>query len=113
MTLSGEVIGTAADRSLGHLFAICAEGFKELAAEDETQVNRLIIYQLAVINRLHAWLGWNDANAYPAGWHLSNPLDYDFVCAVASQVWQSPACRKALSKDMVPIEWMLAWFHLD
>jgi len=113
LTLSAGAIGSAEDRSLGHLFAICAEGFRELAAEDETQVNRLTIYQLAIINRLHAWLGWNGATAYPAGWPLSNPLDYDFICAIASQVWQSPACRKALSKDMVPIEWMLAWFHLD
>lgn len=104
------VLGSRDDHGLCYMFTLMEKGFKELSEQDQSQVNRLAIFQVAVLSRLHAWLGW-DGTVYPQDWPLSTPESYNRVCAVVREAWARPACKNALIKDLIPVEWMLAWFH--
>jgi len=91
------------------ILSIMEEEYDFSSQNDSDQVNRPVIFRVAVLSRLHAWLGWNSAS-YPAGWPLSNPADYNEVAGVVDAAWSRPECRKALMKDMISAEWMLTWF---
>jgi hypothetical protein len=92
------------------LFQTCGEAFKKMASEQPGQVNRALVFQVAVLNSLNRWLGWNGA-AYPEGWPLSKRTNADFLCGLTAKIWDIPIARNTLMQDQIPIEWLLAWFH--
>jgi len=106
------VIGKPVDRGLGFMFTLASNGF----ADWEDKPIRADIFRAAVICRLHAWLGWRGLPGgpppqYPQDWPLSEPANYDLVCRVIRDAWMNDTLRKLLVKDLIPVEWMLAWFH--
>jgi hypothetical protein len=100
--------GNPVNRNLGCLLKVCGDHFNEMAADEDGQECRAVIYQIAVISRLHAWR--RQAPAQTAGWPLDDPLDYDAVCSMVSRVWAQASFRQSLIKDIVPVEWLLTWF---
>lgn len=111
LKLAASVLGTQEDRGLGYMFMLAANGFQEWG-----QSARVDIFQAAVLCRLHAWLGWranpgDRAPEYPDSWPLSDSANYDLVCDVVRSAWHDDDLRKMLIKDLIPIEWMIAWFH--
>jgi hypothetical protein len=95
---------------LCHLFRISWEAFRVMADAQPGQVNRDLIFQVAVLNALNRWLGWNGA-AYPDGWPLSERVNADLLCGLTARIWDEPVARKTLMQDQIPVEWLLAWFH--
>jgi hypothetical protein len=92
------------------LLSICVIEFRKLSQSAQGQLNRAIIFEVAVLNALNRWLGWNKG-AYPEGWPLVNRQNADFLCGVTAKIWDDPLARRTLMKDQKPIEWLLAWFH--
>lgn len=78
-----------------------------MALEDEGQENRAVMYQVAVISRLHALY---PEGTHPQGWPLLQLADYDLVSSIAAKLWTHPSTRLSLMKDIAPIEWLLTWF---
>jgi hypothetical protein len=113
LSLSGAVLGEDSD-GLRVMLQICGDTYRDLALKESGQTNRAAIFQLAVICRLHAWHGWREGDQYPSGWPLSDQLNYGLVCVLLARCWQRvDTCRTTLIKDLVPIEWLIAWFHQD
>ena len=94
---------------LARMFSLSNTGFGEMAQDDSAQVNRAVLFQAAVLSRLHARLGL--APSYPVGWPLSQPQHYQQVCSVIREAWFCDHCRQALMCDLIPVEWMITWFH--
>jgi hypothetical protein len=92
------------------LFRTCGVAFKKMAVEQPGQINRCLIFQVAVLNTLNRWLGWNGAT-YPEGWPLSERANADLLCGLTARIWDIPVARNTLMQDQIPIEWLLAWFH--
>jgi len=107
---SAPAVGGPQDRGLGFLFTTCSEAFEELAQKDATQLNRHFIFQVAVINCLNRWMGWN-SQPFPGHWPLHDRRRYRLLCALNYRIWTQPIAKKTLMQDMIPIEWLLAWFH--
>ncbi len=112
LTCAVGVLGQMDDRGLQLMFRLVASSF----AEWTEQPARVAIFQAAVLSRVHAWLGWrgkagNMVPAYPCNWPLSEAGNYELVCQVVSAAWHDDHLRGILVKDLIPIEWMLAWFH--
>jgi hypothetical protein len=113
LRLSDFVLGQDSN-GLSRLLSICGDAYRDLAVKESGQTNRAAIFQLAVICRLHAWHGWREGDQYPSGWPLSDRLNYGLVCVLLARCWQRvDTCRTTLIKDLVPIEWLIAWFHQD
>jgi hypothetical protein len=93
---------------LGLLFRACNIHFMKAAREEGGHGFRSVIYQVAVMSRLHAWL--TDSRSSPPGWPLNDPASYDLVSRVVATIWKSSEHRKALEKDVAPIEWLITWF---
>lgn len=104
------IIGNEADRSLGYLFRICDQAFNEMAEENLDQRNRSVIFKAAVLTRLHAWVSRAQV---PVDWPLSDPIEYDFLCALCGKIWGEDDAWEAFCSDFAGIEWLLAWFHLN
>lgn len=91
---------------LGELFRICNDHFAAMAKQAEGQECRAFIFQIAVLSRLHAWVS-KDA---PKDWPLLEPSNYDAACSLTARLWKSQVHRRALMKDIAPVEWLLTWF---
>ena len=107
-----DVVGRREDRGLYLMFDLAAQGFREW----DDRSTRLVVFESAVLCRLHAWLGWqaspeDAAPQYPTEWPLNDPAKYDLVCRIVRNAWHDTATRDVLIKDLIPVEWMLAWFH--
>jgi hypothetical protein len=107
---SAPAVGGPQERGLGFLFTTCSEAFEELAQKDTTQLNRHFIFQVAVINCLNRWKGWN-SRPFPDHWPLHDRRRYRILCALNYRIWTQPIAKRTLMQDMIPIEWLLAWFH--
>lgn len=92
------------------LFQTCGAAFQKMADEQPGQINRSLIFRVAVLNSLNRWIGWNGA-AHPAGWPLSERANADLLCGLTARIWDAPVARKTLMQDQIPVEWLLAWFH--
>ncbi|MEI6389836.1 MAG: hypothetical protein WCT12_01915 [Verrucomicrobiota bacterium] len=105
------MVGIDADEEYGlaRMFSLASARFVEMAQMDESQANRALLFQAAVLSRLHARLGL--AQAYPHDWPLSQPQNYQQVCGVIREAWFCEDCRQALMDDLIPVEWMITWFH--
>ena len=91
------------------MFSLISDKLGDWAMEDSEQCNRQVIYQAAVVSRLHAWLGKEED--FPNGWPLCDSSYYQVVCDILSQIWEMPARRAMITKDMIPIEWFITWFR--
>jgi hypothetical protein len=110
---SGSLLGSIEnpgpeETQLAVLFKACCDRFENMAEEEAGQEGRAVIYQAAVISRLHAWI----TQQQPAlvTWPLSDPSAYDFLSKVMETIWSSPDHRRALEKHIAPIEWLITWF---
>lgn len=113
LRLSDSVLGQDCN-GLSRLLCICGDAYRDLAVKESGQTNRAAIFQLAVISRLHAWNGWRQGDLYPSGWPLIDQSHDGLVCVLLARCWQRvDTCRPILIKDLVPIEWLIAWFHQD
>jgi hypothetical protein len=92
---------------LGLLLKACNDNFEKMSEETFGQESRSVIFQAAVLCRLHAWIA---KSKYAKEWPLHSPKTYDCVCSLAALLWKNPVLRKALIKDIVPIEWLITWF---
>lgn len=97
-------------KGLCYLFQTCGLAFQKIADEQPSQINRSLIFQVAVLNALNRWLGWN-GSAYPEGWPLSERANADLLCGLTARIWDIPVARITLMQDQIPTEWLLAWFH--
>ncbi|MDD5597978.1 MAG: hypothetical protein PHV82_08540, partial [Victivallaceae bacterium] len=100
-----EILGNDDDRMLGHMFKLAALGL-----QDNGGISQAMIFRLAFLCRMHAWLGWNKTK-YPEEWPMKIPQNYDRVCHLVLEIWYDQEARLVFMKDMVHIEWLLAWFH--
>jgi hypothetical protein len=112
LNVAEAVVGGKHDRGLYLMFTLAANGFRDW----EDRSNRLVIFQAAVLCRLHAWLGWREPAStndpvYPGNWPMSEQGNYDLVCRIVRAAWHDTDMRKVLINDLIPVEWMLAWFH--
>ncbi len=107
--LGQDLIGRREERRLAHMFSLVSDKLGGWALEDSEQGNRQVIYQAAVLSRLHAWLGKEDE--FPNGWPLGDNRCYQAVCHILSQIWEMPARRAMLTKDMITTEWFITWFR--
>jgi hypothetical protein len=96
------------DTQLGLLFRACNVHFMRVSREKGDHGFRSVIHQAAVMSRLHAWV--TEGNFAPVGWPLNDPASYDLLARVMATIWNSPEHRKALEKDIAPIEWLITWF---
>lgn len=123
LELSHNVLGAEAN-GLGRLLRLCgdAEMLNRLFSAKYGESDRISsasalradLFRLALICRLHAWHEWSEDDEYPAGWPLSDQHNYGLVCVLLARCWQRvDTCRQTLIKDLVRIEWLLAWFHQD
>ena len=96
------------ETQLGLLFRACNVHFMRVSREKGNHGFRSVIHQAAVMSRLHAWI--TEGNPAPDGWPLNDPASYDLVSRVMATIWSSPEHRKALEKDIAPIEWLITWF---
>ena len=113
LSCSGSLLGSIEnpgreETQLAILFKACSDRFENMAEEESGQEGRSVIYQAAVISRLHAWI--TRKNPTLVSWPLSDPSAYDFLSKVMETIWSSPDHRKALEKDIAPIEWLITWF---
>jgi hypothetical protein len=92
---------------LGLFFMVCNDHFEKISDETIGQENRAVIFQAAVLCRLHAWIG----NAkYSENWTLNCPTKYDCICSLVASIWKCPVNRDAFIKNIAPIEWLITWF---
>jgi hypothetical protein len=96
------------ETQLGILFKACHSGLEESADEEQGQDCRAVIFQVAVLSRLNAWM--NYGNAHRPGWSLDDPIHYDLVTQVISSIWDVPNDRGLLERDIALIEWLITWF---
>lgn len=61
---------------------------------------RKMLFQTAVLTRLYSWLG-NDFGCMRGR---------DFVRCLVADAWSDQSARQTLIKDIVTVEWTLAWF---
>jgi hypothetical protein len=113
LSCSGSLLGSIEnpgqeETQLAVLFLACSDRFEIMAEEESGQESRATIYQAAVMSRLHAWV--TEGNLAPVGWPLNDPASYDLLARVMATIWSSPDHRKALEKDIAPIEWLITWF---
>lgn len=110
--LLGELRGEdPAHRNLGFLLKACGDHFEQMALDHDGQECRAVIYEIAVISRLHAWRAYTNTESHGARrWPLDEPSDYDAVCSLVSRVWGKASFRRSFMKDLVPVEWLLTWF---
>ena len=94
--------------NLGVLFRACSARIMWKSRNVSEPNHRATIFQLAVLSRLHAWITYS--HPAPDGWPLSDPTAYDQVARALATIWNSPAHRKVLEKDMALIEWLITWF---
>jgi hypothetical protein len=109
LTSASSVIYGNDIQGLCYLFQTCGTAFREMANKNPSQVNRSLIFQVAVLNSLNRWLGWNGA-PYPDGWPLLERANADLLCGLTARIWDIPVARKTLMQDQIPVEWLLAWF---
>jgi hypothetical protein len=108
-SLVGDVEALRPDETqLGVLFDACNNRLEEIAGEEEGQECRAVIYQVAVLSRLNAWM--KSRNAALQEWSLDDPIHYDLVAQVISSLWDSPDDRRSFERDIAPIEWLITWF---
>jgi hypothetical protein len=109
---SQTLIGSVSERNLHEtelsiLFVELCNACENADSEDLVQGSRAVIYQIAVVTRLHAWLGIQHiARQTP----LSDSTAYDFVSQLLASVWSSVSLRKTLEKDIALVEWLITWF---
>jgi len=92
---------------LGVLLKACNDHFEKISEETIGQESRAMIFQAAVLCRLHAWIANSN---HAANWTLNSPTTYDCICSLVASIWKCPAHREALIKDIAPIEWLTTWF---
>lgn len=92
---------------LGLLFKACNDHFEKMSEETIGQQSRAIIFQAAVLCRLHAWIANSN---HAANWTLNSPTTYDCICSLVASLWKCPTNRDAFIKDIAPIEWLITWF---
>jgi hypothetical protein len=103
------VLGAKEERGLAFLFCRAVEQFK-----GRNNPGRAVIMMSVILSRLHAWLGWTqngEDRCYPENWPLNDAVAYQLVCSVIRIVWSNPDYKEMLCKDLVPVEWLIAWFH--
>jgi hypothetical protein len=109
LDLGHELIGPREDRRLAHMLSLISDKLGGWAQEDSEQCNRQVIYQAAVVSRLHAWLGKEED--FPDSWPLRDNSCYQGVCHILSQIWEIPARRAMLMRDLIQTEWFITWFR--
>jgi hypothetical protein len=110
------ILGEFSEGRLALMFHLVSKKLDDIRREENPQRNRLVIYQAAVLSRLHARLGYDaglepEEYPWPTDWPLLNRDVYQKVCHVISQAWEAPSRRKMLMKDLIPVEWFIARFH--
>jgi hypothetical protein len=91
------VLGRGTEGNLSHLFRHLV-GWMKIA---ECSTERRMIFQSAVLCRIHAWLGSN----------FGDERSKEILSVFVSQAWQDPAVRQILKNDILTVDWMLAWLH--
>jgi hypothetical protein len=92
-------------RSTRYMFTLLAQHYDV----DGSVSMRSLIYRVAVLSRLHAWLG-RKSDGYPQNWCLADSSNYSLLSGGLRIVWNDETARKLFFKEVIHVDWMLAWF---
>jgi hypothetical protein len=94
---AGAALGRGEKGSLAHLFRHLIGWIKIAGYSKE----RRMIFQAAVLCRIHAWLGSD----------FGDERSKEILSVFVSHAWQDSSARQILTNDILTVDWMLAWLH--
>jgi|GEM_PF-6281789 len=106
------IIGKIEDKGLACIFSSIANEWNMLADDNPAESNFVLIFEAAVLCRLHSWYGWN-GNNYPANWPLNEDINYDLICFIIKEAWHNEKCKRILIYYLTLTEWLLSWFSSE
>ena len=109
---SENIIGIIEDKGLACIFSSIANEWNMLADDNPAESNFVLIFEAAVLCRLHSWYGWN-GNNYPANWPINDDINYDLICFIIKEAWHNKKCKKILIHYLILTEWLLSWFSSE
>jgi hypothetical protein len=91
-------IGTSNYGNLADLFQrIC-----QWMEADHLSPERILIFQVAVLSRLHSWLGAN----------FGDVRSRDILLTFNAAAWANPNARPIFTRDLITVDWAMAWFRV-
>lgn len=91
-------IGTSSYGNLADLFQrIC-----QWMEADHLSPERILIFQVAVLSRLHSWLGAN----------FGDVRSRDILRTFNAAAWANPNARPIFTRDLITVDWAMAWFRV-
>lgn len=74
---------------------------REWMKSDRFSPARIILFEAAVLCRLHAWQGAE----------IECPRSLDILTNLVSEAWTNAVSRDILTRDILTVDWAIAWLH--